>query len=172
MILLALMLAATPARVVLLDDLVRVPATRWSVIDVLLKQRGAVVECRYSVERGRSGVRVALMSVADAERFYAGRSHRPLVSLPYEQAGFFRHPVTKPGEYRLVIDNRMEGRVPALVRVQLAAVFGDPMLEIRELPAGRRAKVVMVSLGLFALVALWAAWRLLGASRRPRAEHD
>jgi hypothetical protein len=179
MILLALMLAhslkavlPTPARVVLVDGLVRVPASRWSVIDVLLKQRGAVVECRYSVERGRSGVRVALMSVADAERFQAGRSHRPLVSLPYERAGFFRHPVTKPGEYRLVIDNRMEGRGPALVRVQLAAVFGDPMLEIRELPAGRRANVVMVSLGLFALVALWAAWRLRRASRRPRAEHD
>ena len=180
MILLALMFAATshslkavpPARVVLVDDLVRVPALRWSVIDVVLKQRGAVVECRYSVERGRSGVRVALMSVGEAERFQAGRSHRPLVSLPYERAGSFRHPVAKPGEYRLVIDNRMEGRGPALVRVQLAAVFGDPMLDIRELPAGRRATVVMVSLGLFALVALWAAWRLLGASRRQRAEHD
>jgi hypothetical protein len=94
------------------------------------------------------------------------------VSLPYERAGFFRHPVTKPGEYRLVIDNRMEGRGPALVRVQLAAVFGDPMLEVRELPAGRRAEVVMVSLGLFALVALGAAWRLRRASRRPHAERD
>jgi hypothetical protein len=66
----------------------------------------------------------------------------------------------------------MEGRGPALVRVQLAAVFGDPMLEIRELPAGRRAAVVVVSLGLFALLALWAAGRLLRASGRPRAEHD
>jgi len=172
MILLALMLLATPARVDLVDDLVRVPASRWSVIDVLLKQRGAVVECRYSVERGRSGVRVALMSVADAERFQAGRSHRPLVSLPYERTGFFRHPVTKPGEYRLVIDNRMEGRGPALVRVQLTAVFGDPMLEVRELPAGRRATVVIVSLGLFAAVALWAAGRIRRASRRLRAQYD
>ena len=81
-----------------------------------------------------------VMSVADAERFQAGRSHRPLVSLPYERTGVFRHPVTKPGEYRLVIDNRMEGRGPALVHVQLAAVFGDPMLEVHELPAGRRAE--------------------------------
>ena len=172
MILLALMLLATPARVDLVDGLVRVPASRWSVIDVLLKQRGAVVECRYSVERGGSGVRVALMSVTDAERFQAGRSHRPLVSLPYERAGFFRHPVTKPGEYRLVIDNRMEGRGPALVHVQLAAIFGDPMLEVRELPAGKRATVVIVSLGLFAAVALWAAWRIRRASRRLRAQYD
>jgi hypothetical protein len=155
MILLALMLAAAPARVVLVDELVRVPAAQSRAIDVLLKQRGAVVECRYAVERGGSGVRVALLTRADAER--------PLASTPYQRSGSFRHPVTTPGEYRLVIDNRLEGRGPALVRVELSAVFGDPMLQMRELDPGRRARVIVVSLGLFALVAGWAGWRILTA---------
>ena len=172
MILLALMLLAADARVALVDDLVRVPPAQWRAIDVLLKQRGAVVECRYSVERGGSGVRVALMSRADSERFGAGRSHRPLISLPYQRNGWFRHPVSEPGEYRLVIDNRMEGRGAAIVRVQLNAAFNDPLLRIRELPAGRRAQVVIISLGLFALITMWAAWRIRLASRRSHPQDD
>jgi hypothetical protein len=163
MILLALMLAAAPARVVLLDELVRVPPSQSRAIDVLLKQRGALVECRYAVERGGSGVRVILLTRAEAERFESGKSHRPLASTPYERSGSFRHPVTTPGEYRLVIDNRLEGRGPALVRVELSAVFGDPMLQVRELDPGRRARVIIVSLGLFVLIAGWAGWRMLTA---------
>ncbi len=172
MILLALMLAAAPARVVLVDDLVRVPASQWRAINVLLKQRGAVVECRYSVEHGGSGVRVALMSREEAERFHAGRSHRPLISMPFRSSGTFRHPVTTPGEYRLVIDNRMEGRGPALIRVRLTAVFDDPILQIRELPPEARARVIVISLGLFALVGAWAGWRVWRASLAPDAKND
>ena len=167
MILLALLLAAGQARLVLVDDVLVVPPSRWRSIDVLLKQRGALIECRYAVERGRSGVRVAFMTRADSERFDAGRSHRPLISLPYQETGSFQHPVTDPGEYRLVLDNRMEGRAPAIVRVQLTAVFGDPMLDIRRLPPERRDRVVLISLGLFSGVVLWAAWRIrLAAHRR------
>lgn len=166
MILLALMLAAAQARLVLVDETVRVPASGWRSLDVLLKQRGAVIECRYVVERGRGGVRIAFMTRADGERFARGRSHRPMISLPYEESGSFRHPVTEPGEYRLIIDNRLEARAPAEVRVRLTAAFGDPMLDIRRLPRERRDRIILISLGLFAGAVLFAAWRIRLAARR------
>ncbi len=172
MILLALMLLAPPAPVALLDELVRVPPAAWRAFDVTLKQRGALIDCRYAVERNHPAVRVALMKRADSERFEAGRNHRSIITLPYDSSGVFRHPLVEPGEYRLVIDNRKEERVPAIVRVQLVAVFGDPSLDIRELPPLARTRIVIVSLCLFGLVVLWTTWRIRRASLRKDAEHD
>ncbi len=172
MIPLALLLLAAPAPVVLIDEMVRVPPARWRWFDVRLRQRGAVLECRYNVERGGSGVRVALLSRAESERFAAGRSHLPLVSLPLETSGGFRHPLVEPGDYRLVIDNRREERGPVIVRLQLVAIFGHPMLDIRELSPLQRARVVIASLCLFGLAVVWSAWRIRRASLRKSAEHD
>jgi hypothetical protein len=172
MILAALLLAASPARVVLADELVRVPPAQSRAIPILLKQQGAVLECRWAVLRGGSGVRLSLLSAAEALRLEAGQRHRPLASTPYRKTGSFRQPVTAPGEYRLVIDNRLEGRGPALVHVELSAVFGDPLLQVRELDAGRRATVVLVSLTLFLAVAGWAGWRILRALGRQHSGDD
>jgi len=165
-VLLALLLAA-PERIVLLDEVLEVPAASWRVVDVALKQRPAIIECRFTLVRGRSGVRVALLRREDVARFRGLRPHRPLLSSGFESSGEFRY-AAGLGEYALLIDNRMEGRGPAAVRLEVALVFprgGEPL--VRELSPGRRLTVILASLALFAAI-LWYGARWLRRVLRAR----
>jgi len=158
---LALVAALAQQRVLLVDEVVEVPASGWRTVEVALKQRPAIIDCRFTVVRGRSGVRLALLRREDAGRFRGGQPHRVLLSTAFESRGGFRY-APGLGDYSLLIDNRMEGRGPAAVRLEVTLVFprgGEPL--VRELSTGRRAVVIVVSLTVFAVIVWFAARRLL-----------
>ena len=158
---LALLAAAAQERVTLLDEVFEVPRSGWRAVDVALKQRPAIIDCRFSVVRGGSGVRVALLQREHLGRFRGGQPHRVLLSTGFEPRGGFRH-APGLGDYSVLIDNRMEGRGPAAVHLEVALLFsrgGEPL--VRELSPDRRLTVIVVSLVVFAGL-VWCAVRCLG----------
>jgi hypothetical protein len=164
---LALLAAAAQERVTLLDEVFEVPRSGWRAVDVALKQRPAIIDCRFSVVRGGSGVRVALLQREHLGRFRGGQPHRVLLSTGFESRGGFRH-APGLGDYSLLLDNRLEGRGPASVRLEVALEFGrggQPL--VRELSTGRRVVVILTSLAVFAAILWYASRRLRRVRGRP-----
>jgi hypothetical protein len=159
--------AAPPERLLLMDDTFEVPAADWRSLDLELRQRPAVIDCRFAVRHGGSGVRVALLRLEDLDRLRAGKSHRVLASSSFEQGGKL-HVAVPPGRYSLLLDNRLEGRGPAQVWVQASLVFatGPPIAAV--LSPQRRAVVVALSLIFFIAVALFAGRKLKQALKQRR----
>jgi hypothetical protein len=166
---LLLALAAAPDRLVLMDETVQVPAARWRAFDLELRQRPARIDCNFAVAGGGSGVRVALLRRDDLDRLRDGVRHRELAATEYERAASLRYQASA-GAYSLVVDNRLEGRAPAAVHVRVVLTFIDGATEAIELPPGRKAVVILLSILFFAAVAFFAGRRLLPAllSRGPR----
>jgi hypothetical protein len=164
---LLLILAAAPERLVVMDETVEVPAAGWRAFEIDSKQRPAVIECRFAVASGGSGVRVSLLTREDRDRLRDGQRHRPLASTPYRRSGAFRL-YAPAGEYSVIVSNALEGRGPARVRMTVALAFPGAQAAPQVLSPGRRVVVVALSLLFFAAVALFAGRRILRAwPRRP-----
>jgi hypothetical protein len=166
----ALILAAVTSAVSLFDGTIRVPRSQWRAISVNLRQRPATIQVTYKVTSGKSGVRVVLMTREDVRRFREGLSHRVLAQSPFQSDGAFRHMLATPGEYRVLLDNRLEGRGPAEVQLKISLLFHEyTSFEPRTLPRELRLQVVAVSLLLFAIAGGWSGWRVWrGFRMRPR----
>jgi len=165
-----LLLAAAGSQVLVVDEVIHVPASRMRLVHLSLQQRPAVVECAFEVEGEKRDVRVALMGREDGEAFRRGRAHKVLRATPYQESGRFRHPVDTPGEYFVAVDNRLEGRGEARVRLRVSLLFHEGLAGLPEtLPARRKAAVIIVSLVLFFAVALWSGRKLLAANERRRS---
>src|SRR5262245_40496781 len=68
-----LLLLAAAESVTLFDDVIKVPRSQWRAIRLDLQQRPATIEVAHEVLRGRSAVRVVLMTSEDVERFSKGQ---------------------------------------------------------------------------------------------------
>ena len=169
MIPLLLLFSTVTNTLTLFDGTIRVPRSQWRAINVNLQQRPATIEVKYKVTSGRSGVRVVLMTRDDVRRFSEGLSHRALAQTPFQPEGTFRHMVANPGEYQVLIDNRLEGRGPAEVHLAVSLLFHEfTSFEPRTLPKAFRRQVVVISLLMFAVVAGWSGWRVWrGFKTRP-----
>lgn len=165
-----LLLLLASERVLLFDDVYPIPGNRWRYVQVGLKQKPATIDCEFRVVSGGSGVRVALVSYDQLRRFRQGRSHDILATTNFERSGRLRFRPPKPGQYALIVDNRMEGRGEARVEMRVSVDFsGQAPQHAKTLPPARRWAVVAISLGLFGIVAFWAGRRLLAAFRRSTA---
>jgi len=168
MLALILALAAAPRVLPLLDETVTVPAADWKAFGIPLRQRPARIECGFSVQSGGSGVRVVLSERAELERMEAGRGYRALAATAYQRSGGFTY-WAPAGDYVVAVDNRMEGRGPAEVRLQVTLVYEGGGALPRTLSSERRAVVVGLSVLFFGAVALFAGsrlWRAFFASLR------
>lgn len=157
------------ARVAVIDDIVRIPPAQWRLVDLLLRQQAATVELSYMVVNGHSGVRAALMERSQVDRMRAGRSYTTLAGTAYNPAFTFRAAVPRPGDYAIVIDNRMEGRETAEVHLQVSLLFDRAAAaggwQVREASTVRRAVVIVLSLAFFSAVCAYA-WIRLGPALR------
>jgi len=169
MILLALLAAAT--QVTIIDDIVRVPPAQWRLVDVLLRKQAPMVELSYMVAHGRSGVRVALMERSQVDRMRAGRSYTTVAGTPYSSSYTFRAAVPQPGDYAIVVDNRMDGRDTAEVHLHVSLLFDHWSAvggyRVRQASTLRRIVVILLSLAFFAAVSAYA-WIKLGPAMRRR----
>ncbi len=161
---LLLALAAAPRALPLLDETVTVAAAKWRAYGIPLRQQPARLECGFTVVSGGSGVRVLLLERAEFAKMSAGQAHRELAATAYQRSGGFTC-WAPPGDYVMLVDNRMEGRGPAAVRLQVALVFDSGEPAPRTLSPERRAVVVGLSLLFFAAVALLAGSGLRRAFR-------
>jgi hypothetical protein len=159
-----LALAVTSRVLPLAEETVTVPAADWKVLRIPLQHRPARIVCKFSVESGGSGVRVALLDGDQFERMSAGKAYHPLAATDYRRSGGFAY-AAAPGDYAVLVDNRMEGRGPAQVRLQVALIFDSGAPLPRTLSPHRRAVVAGLSILFFGAVVvlvgskLWRAFR-------------
>lgn len=158
--------AGGAVRTVLLNDAVSVPPSGSRFLPLRVPAGGAVLECWFALLEGGSGVRVALLARPAYERFRDGRSHEALAATSYVREGRLSAPVETPGEYGVLLDNRLEGRGPAEVRVEVTLAFDSSSpAPVRELSRRHRAAAVILSLVYLFLVAGYTASRLRRAAR-------
>jgi len=164
MLALVLALAVLPRAQPVLDETVTVPAADWKAFPIPLRQQPARIDCGFEVESGGSGVRLLLIERAEFERMSAGQAYRALAATAYQRSGAFVYRAP-PGDYVIVADNRMEGRGPAELHLQVELVFDGAVGLPRTLSPERRAVVVGLSVLFFGAVALFAGGRLWRAFR-------
>lgn len=164
MLALVLALVALPRAQPVLDEAVTVPAADWKAFAIPVRQQAARIDCGFEVESGGSGVRLILMERAEFERMSAGQGYHALAATAYQRSGGFAY-YAPPGDYVIVADNRMDGRGPAQVRLQVALVHDAGGELPRTLSPERRAVVVGLSILFFGAVALFAGGRLRRAFR-------
>src|SRR5688500_15190424 len=87
---------AQPAqRVVLFDELVRIPRSQWrGLTPVVLRQRPAIVEVDYTVVSGGAEVRAVVMTRQEVARFRDGHSPRAVAATQPSREGKLRHLIT------------------------------------------------------------------------------
>jgi hypothetical protein len=173
---LAASIAALPASGhadILIDEDVQISPAKVRPLEFDVSVKGTRVLCTYHVEQGRSGVRAVLLKRGDVRLWLAERPHSILASTEYADSGGFSWLVAEPGAYSIVLDNRLEGRDEAVVRLQVRLVSGDGINVPVQRAAPMRAQVVVwVSVLLFAVLALLSGWRIHLALERRRFRHD
>ncbi|MCZ2152209.1 MAG: hypothetical protein LC126_31080 [Bryobacterales bacterium] len=162
MMLLALLLAAAGPGPVRFERIVRVPAADFEALPLAVKNRPATVELEYEMRKGGAGVRIAVMPESEVSRFRAGRDPEEIASSSFEKSGRLKCYVATPGDYVVVVDNRLEPKAQATVDVRGVVTYDSEPKEARYLPRGRRVVVITLSLGFFFAVAWFAGRRLWG----------
>jgi hypothetical protein len=142
-----------------LDEEVRVGPGKIRTLDLGLEANGRVV-CEHHVVEGASGVRVVLLKKAEAEKWVKGEAHRTLAGTGFAHDGSFTHRVAAEDEYRLVLDNRMEGRSAALVRLRVTVVTGEGTGPAKGPDRRRGQTAVWASVVMFLVICGGAGWRL------------
>lgn len=172
----ALMLAASIASLpasgnsdVLIDEDVQISPAKVRPLEFDVKVKGTRVLCTFHVEQGRSGVRAVLLKRADVRLWLDDRPHSILASTDYEDSGGFSWLVAEPGAYSIVLDNRLDGRDNAVVRLQVRLVSGDGInIPVQRAAPVRARVVVWISVLLFAFLTLFSGWRIHLALERRR----
>jgi hypothetical protein len=154
---------------VLIDEDVQISPAKVRPLEFDVSVKGTRVLCTYHVEQGRSGVRAVLLKRGDVRLWLNDRPHSILASTAYADSGGFSWLVAEPGAYSIVLDNRLDGRDNAVVRLQVRLVSGSGINVPVQRAAPVRAEIVVwVSVLLFAVLAVLSGWRLHAALERRR----
>ncbi len=152
----------------LIDEEVTVSPSKVRPLEFDISSRNTRVLCKFRVVEGRSGVRAVLLKRDDVRLWLAGRAHHSLASTGLAETGGFMFLVNDPGEYAVVLDNRLEGRSAALVHLQVKLLSGAGVAGPVQFADPLRARLlVWGSILIFCLTAFFAAWQLkLALARR------
>jgi hypothetical protein len=165
------LLAATPLFTLQLFALQQAPFRlepgefRW--IPFTVNQTPTEIACRFQVMAGGPTVHLELLPMSDFRLFNRGRRHETLAASPRSQAGSFRQTVDDRGQYAVVVVN--EKNAPAVMVSLEVSTEVNPSRRVvsRELPAGRRMTVILISFALFFVTVTWSALKLLRVARTP-----
>lgn len=145
MILLALLFAIT-------ESLVSIPPAHWTAIAVNTPQNSTTVHVAFEVRSGASKVQAILMDRAEAERFNRAKSIRPLFQSGFVESDQFRVLVPDAGSYVLLLDNRLEAKLPASVHLRLEMSHANDVRVRTVSPERRRATIALSFLFLGAVI--------------------
>ena len=97
--------------------------------------------------------------------FNRGRAHERLAVVARSNGGAFRHIVEVQGQYAVVVENE-RGAPAAVVSLDVSTDINPNSGAVaRELPAGRRLAVILVSFALFFAMVAWSAAKLMRAMK-------
>ena len=141
---------------VLVDTVVPVQPASWRAIEVKIEKPDTTVDCSYSVEQDSARVEAILVSRHDAERFNQGRSYHPLASTGFQTAAKLRFEIDQPGDYVLLLDNRLETHRSTDVSLKIN-LREPPSIVAATVSPERRQVVITLSLLFFLGVVMFSA---------------
>jgi hypothetical protein len=161
-----LLLLASSPKMEVLEDAPTIARGKWNFYEINLRQKPATIEASYELQSGSPGVRLALMTRADAQRLFDEQPHGVLAATPPGTRGFLRFRIRRPDDYAIVVDNR-RGERDAVVRVRASLDFSEARgPEVTRLSPERQLTVIALSFAFFFGVVTWSARRILGAIRK------
>jgi hypothetical protein len=162
-----LVLLAASTSVELVDEVYQIPSAEWKYVEVNLRQRPALVNASYEVQSGSQTVRLALMTRDALEHLREDLPYGLLAVTEAGKSGGFAFRVRQPGDYVLVVDNRLNKQKPAAVRLRVALDFGGRAgPEVTRLAPGRQLIVIVLAFAFFFGVVTYSARKLLRGARR------
>ncbi|HYP14914.1 MAG TPA: hypothetical protein VEQ63_13385, partial [Bryobacteraceae bacterium] len=125
----------------------------------------SVLTCSFEVRGDSSKVQALLLDRIQANRFHRGGRYQALYTTGFQSSDQFRVRLDQPGDFVLMLDNRLGAATAADVSV-LVELTPNRAGEIRELPPERRRTVVSLSLlFLGAVIALFARFLMKATSQ-------
>jgi hypothetical protein len=150
----------------LVDQVYTIPADEWRYVDLGLGQRPALVEAEYDVRSGSDQVRLAVMRRDDLDHLREGLPHGVVETTEPGRSGKVACQVRPPGEYVVVVDNRMGDGRAAVVRLRIWLEFPPGGAVPERLSPQRRLTVILVSFAAFFAIVTWSGRKLLPPVRR------
>lgn len=147
-----------PLLLLFASGLVQVPPAEWKAVAVPVGRAGEVLGCEWQA-RNPGRIQLLLLTRQDANLFQRGRNPQALHATGFGTDGRFRYRFDSPGDYVLIIDNRI-GSTPASVQVRMD-LSRPAAVPARELPPERRRIVVTLSLLFLGLVIVLSAQQFL-----------
>lgn len=142
----------------------------WRYFEFPVKEKDARLEVQFEARtnHGSPGIRVAVMSQEEFQRFRGNQPHQEIGASDYRARGTLKARLAEPGQYVVVIDNREKSQRRRHVEMESVLVTGpDPeTLPVEYLSPEKRAVVVMVSAAGFLLILALAGRALWRATRR------
>jgi hypothetical protein len=150
----------------LIDTTVRVQPAGIQPVDLTIPPPGGRLSCEYSVLGDAAGVRLVLAARAEAARWKRGEGHSILAATSYAREGILSPLSPRSGDYSLVIDNRLEGRGAAVVRLRCVLLPAPPPEAVRRAHPVRAQIAVWSSVLLFGTICWFAGLRIRRAVER------
>jgi hypothetical protein len=144
---------------VVLEGEVVVPRAHWRAIDVKVPHAGTMLKATFRAPENLSRIQVYFVTRENAERFARGGALRSLATTTFEDEGVFHHVVHEPGDYILLLDNRVEGRQATRVNVKIELL--PPPATVRTVPPERRRLVELASVLFVLAVVAYSARQLM-----------
>ncbi len=153
----------------LFDETVPIPRNQWRAIRVAVTERPATLHCRFRVEQGDSTIRALVVTAGDVELFRNGQPFRRLAQTEAGRDGSLELRISRPGDYRLLIDNRTTGGEAVRLNLKAWLDFREgESFAARELPSETRRMVLGLSLVWLLVAGGWPGWKIWRAWRRRR----
>jgi hypothetical protein len=141
----------------------RLDPGEWRWVPFTIRRVPTEVDCRFEVLQGGPSVHVELLPMSEFRQFNRGRRHETLAVSPDSGSGEFRRIVEERGQYAVVIVNR-KNAAAATVSLEVGTDLNPSASGIaRELPAGRRLTVILISFAWFFATVTWSGIKLMRA---------
>jgi hypothetical protein len=162
-----LLLAAASTSVDLVDEVYQISHSEWKYVEVNLRQKPALVTASFRVESGAEKVRLALMTRDSLELLREDLPHGVLAVTEPGGRGEFRFRVRQPGDYVVVVDNRVSKTLPAWVHLRISLDFANAAVPvITGISRARQVTIIGLSFLFFFGVVTYAARKLMVAIKR------
>lgn len=139
---------------------VTVPPAHWTAIDLPVLLGNSTLHISFEVREHDSPIQAILLTRQDAVRFDRGKSNRPLMTSGFRKSDQLRMLIPTPGDYVLLLDNRLGGEKAAEVALQLDLSHRDN-LHVTTVPESRKRATEALSILFLGAVVVLTALKFL-----------
>ena len=144
----------------MVNGVVTTPKSHWKSVPLEAYQPNTSIDVSFEIPQHVSRIQVSVVTLADAQRFQQGRSYRPICMSAYERSARMRCTLADAGPYAVLIDNRLDTRFDAAVKLKVEQI-SPSVVAARTLPPQRRLIVITVSILFFLGVVMYSARQLM-----------